>query len=59
MLARRELSVLLEEWLYRIPDFELRSGSKPVFRAARLNGVSEMQLQWLPMQPPRAPDVAG
>ena len=46
MLARRELSVLLEEWLYRIPDFELKSGSKPVFRAARLNGVSELQLQW-------------
>jgi len=48
MLARRELSVLLEEWLYRIPDFELKSGSKPVFRAARLNGVSELQLQWAP-----------
>ena len=46
MLARRELSVLVEEWLYRIPDFELKSGSKPVFRAARLNGVSELQLQW-------------
>jgi cytochrome P450 len=46
MLARRELGVLLEEWLYRIPDFELKSGCKPVFRAARLNGVSELQLQW-------------
>jgi hypothetical protein len=46
MLARRELSVLLEEWLYRIPDFELKSGSKPVFQAARLNGVNELQLQW-------------
>ena len=46
MLARRELGVLLEEWLSRIPDFELKSGSKPVFRAARLNGVSELRLQW-------------
>lgn len=46
MLARRELGVLLEEWLYRIPDFELKSGTKPVFRAARLNGVSELYLQW-------------
>lgn len=46
MLARRELGVLLKEWLDRIPDFELKSGSKPVFRAARLNGVSELQLQW-------------
>jgi cytochrome P450 len=46
MLARRELGVLLEEWLYRIPDFELKSGSRPVFRAARLNGVSELRLQW-------------
>jgi cytochrome P450 len=46
MLARRELSVLLEEWLHRIPHFELKSGTQPVFRAARLNGVSELQLQW-------------
>jgi cytochrome P450 len=46
MLARRELGVLLKEWLFRIPDFELKSGTKPVFRAARLNGVSEVQLQW-------------
>jgi cytochrome P450 len=47
MLARRELGVLLKEWLSRIPDFELKSDTKPVFRAARLNGVSELQLQWL------------
>lgn len=47
MLARRELGVLLGEWLDRIPDFELKSGTKPVLRAARLNGVSELQLQWL------------
>jgi cytochrome P450 len=46
MLARRELSVLLEEWLQRIPDFELKPGCKPVFRAARLNGISELKLQW-------------
>jgi hypothetical protein len=24
----------------------LKSGSKPVLRAARLNGVSELRLQW-------------
>jgi len=46
MLARRELGVLLQEWLARIPDFELKSGTKPVFRSARLNGVSELRLQW-------------
>jgi cytochrome P450 len=46
MLARRELGVLLKEWLDRIPDFELKPGTKPVFRAARLNGVSELRLQW-------------
>ncbi len=46
MLARRELGVLLDEWLHRIPDFRLKSGCKPQFRAARLNGVSALQLQW-------------
>ena len=46
MLARRELGVLLEEWLHRIPDFSLKPGCQPEFRAARLNGVSELQLQW-------------
>jgi cytochrome P450 len=46
MLARRELGVLLTEWLLRIPSFELKSGTKPVFRGARLNGVTELQLQW-------------
>jgi cytochrome P450 len=46
MLARRELGVLLKEWSSRIPDFELKPGTKPLFRAARLNGVRELQLQW-------------
>jgi cytochrome P450 len=47
MLARRELGVLLKEWLLRIPNFGLKSGTKPVFRGARLNGVTELQLQWI------------
>jgi hypothetical protein len=46
MLARRELGVLLKEWTSRIPDFKLKPGTKPAFRAARLNGVSGLQLQW-------------
>ena len=47
MLARRELGVLLKEWLLRIPNFGLKSGTKPAFRGARLNGVTELQLQWI------------
>jgi cytochrome P450 len=47
MLARRELGVLLKEWLVRIPNFGLKSGTKPAFRGARLNGVTELQLQWI------------
>lgn len=47
-LARRELTVFLEEWLPRIPDFEITPGAQPLLASGTVNGVRELQLTWTP-----------
>ena len=46
ILARREISVFIEEWLKRIPEFEVTPGTKPELRTGMVNGVTELQLSW-------------
>ena len=46
VLARRELRIFLEEWLTRIPEFEIAPGTTPVLATGMVNGVLELQLAW-------------
>lgn len=46
VLARREIRVFLEEWLGRIPEFEVTPGTVPVVEAGNVSGVVELQLSW-------------
>ena len=48
MLARTELRILLDEWLSRIPDFELKPGDKVEVRSGKVNAISHLPLQWQP-----------
>ena len=45
-LARRELRVFLQEWLKRIPDFEITPGTVPALATGMTNAVVELQLSW-------------
>jgi cytochrome P450 len=46
VLARREVKIFLEEWLKRIPDFEIAPGTTPLIEAGNVNGVVELHLTW-------------
>lgn len=46
ILGRRELLVFLQEWLSRIPDFEIRPGTKPILGTGMIHGVLALELQW-------------
>ena len=46
VLARRELRIFLDEWLRRIPEFEVAPGTKPVLATGMVNGVLELKLVW-------------
>lgn len=48
VLARREIAVFLEEWLARIPEFELKPGSHPEMASGHVNGVTRLELVWDP-----------
>jgi cytochrome P450 len=48
VLARREIAVFIEEWLPRIPDFELKPGSRPAMASGLVNGVTRLELVWDP-----------
>lgn len=45
-LARTELKVYLEEWLSRIPDFQVKPGHKPVFESGLVNCLHRLPLSW-------------
>lgn len=45
-LARAEVTIFLEEWLKRIPDFRLKSGCQPRFGSGSVNGVYTLPLVW-------------
>lgn len=46
MLARRELAIFLEEWLTRMPEFRIKSGTAPVVTTGLVNSVLEMHFEW-------------
>lgn len=46
VLARRELKTFLQEWLRRIPDFEIKPGTRPVLATGMVNGVLRLELAW-------------
>lgn len=45
-LARGELRVFLEEWLKRIPDFEIKPGAEAVTATGAVAGVLSLPLVW-------------
>jgi cytochrome P450 len=45
-LARSELSILLEEWLERIPDFQLKDDDSVALRASQNCLVDKLVLTW-------------
>lgn len=45
-LARNEIILFLEEWLKRIPDFELVPGSPIIAASGSVNGVLSLPLRW-------------
>lgn len=46
VLARRELMIFLEEWLRRIPDFEIDPDKPLVLRSGMVNSIDELHLRW-------------
>lgn len=45
-LARREIVIGLEEWLARIPEFHIKSGSTPMTHGGFVFGVENLMLDW-------------
>ncbi|MEO8806696.1 MAG: cytochrome P450 [Burkholderiaceae bacterium] len=45
-LARVEIQTFLEEWLRRIPDFEISPGQRVVTLSGAVNGVQTLPLSW-------------
>lgn len=45
-LARAEMKVFLQEWLARIPDFEITAGEEPHFESGRASGSTYLPLSW-------------
>jgi cytochrome P450 len=45
-LARAELVIFLEEWLKRIPDFQVAAGAIPVTRGGNILAVKSLPLEW-------------
>lgn len=45
-LARAELKMVLEEWLARIPDFRLASGSALTYTSGIVATVNPFELEW-------------
>lgn len=45
-LARRELIIVLEEWLRRIPDFRITKGDPAVTTDGQVMGVRRLPLSW-------------
>jgi camphor 5-monooxygenase len=45
-LARTEITVTLQEWLKRIPEFRVVESSKPKYRTGMINTVEGIQFEW-------------
>lgn len=48
VLARREIAVFLDEWLARIPEFQIKPGTRPQMASGHVNGVTKLELVWDP-----------
>lgn len=46
LLARREIMIFLQEWLTRIPDFEIDPERPPVLSSLAQNSVEALWLKW-------------
>lgn len=45
-LARMEVIVTLDEWLKRIPEFEIREGERPIYHSGTVAAVDNVALVW-------------
>ncbi|MFA7554835.1 MAG: cytochrome P450 [Spongiibacteraceae bacterium] len=45
-LARVELIAAMQAWLSRIPDFEVKVGTKPTFKAGTVGSMENLYLTW-------------
>jgi hypothetical protein len=41
-----EFGLFLQEWLDRIPEFEVKPGTRPIAKAAPTNTVESLWLSW-------------
>ncbi|MET0659702.1 MAG: cytochrome P450, partial [Steroidobacteraceae bacterium] len=48
VLARAEMRIFTEEWVKRIPRFQIAAGSKPEWRAGLVMALMHLPLQWAP-----------
>ncbi|RYD84837.1 MAG: cytochrome P450, partial [Sphingomonadales bacterium] len=46
VLARRELKIFLQEWLRRIPDYDLAPGTQPRTTTAPVCCLADLHLVW-------------
>jgi cytochrome P450 len=46
VLARRELKIFLQEWLSRIPDYDITPGSETVSVTGLVSGILKLDLSW-------------
>jgi cytochrome P450 len=47
-LARTEITVTLQEWLSRVPEFKVVDGAKPKYLTGMVATVENIQLEWTP-----------
>ncbi len=45
-LARLEVTVMLQEWLTRIPEFKLKDGARPIYHSGIVAAVENIPLEW-------------
>ncbi|ONI93057.1 cytochrome [Saccharothrix sp. ALI-22-I] len=45
-LAKSEITVFLQEWLARIPDFDIKPGTTPRMASGHVNATHELHLAW-------------
>jgi len=51
-LARLEIRAFLEEWLPRIPDFQIKPGTRPQATIGMTHSMKELWLSWTPQARP-------